>query len=411
MAAFLIRRLIQMGVVIFFASVVSYALLYLAPGGPVKCPGSDPRCRKLSQDAILRMRERFELDLALPVRFTRWFVGIPRGPLTVGGATFFGDVTVGCSVPKLVRLRYADGRVDVVERGCEQPVTLADLEGRPTSRGMLFWDFGLSQVMLRDQPVVDVIGGRVWYTVVLMGVSTLITLLIAIPMGIYSAVRQYSRFDYVMTTLAFIGSSLPTFFFGIMLILAFAVMPAEIGKDVGLIPEDTFTPHYILPPGSEKANKDYVLLPFGVTIEAGSPLDYGLHFILPCAVLVFVNIAQWSRFIRSSMLEVLRQDYVRTARAKGVRERVVILKHAFRNALIPFITLLANILPTLIAGAAVTEAVFNWPGLGSLLVQSLEQHDYPVAMSLLYMTIVLQLVGYLVSDILYTAADPRIRLS
>jgi peptide/nickel transport system permease protein len=153
---------------------------------------------------------------------------------------------------------------------------------------------------------------------------------------------------------------------------------------------------------------------FGLTefaIEAGSLVDMGLRFLMPCAVLTFVNIASWSRFIRSSMLEVLGQDYVRTARAKGVREQAVVLKHALRNALIPFITLLANILPLLFAGAAITEAVFNWPGLGRLLIDALEQSDYTVVMALLYITIVLQLIGYLISDLLYTVADPRIRLS
>jgi peptide/nickel transport system permease protein len=230
-----------------------------------------------------------------------------------------------------------------------------------------------------------------------MGFSTLFSLLIAIPMGIYSAVRQYSSFDYIMTTTAFVGSSLPTFFFGILAILVLSVLPENAGLPY-------------LPPGNATANRDY-FIPLLGDITAGSPLDYVLHFIMPCAVLTFVNIAIWSRFIRSSMLEVLSQDYVRTARAKGVRERVVILKHAFRNALIPFITLLAAILPTLVAGAAITEAVFNWPGLGRLLVDALEVKDYTVVMALLYITIVLQLIGYLLSDILYTVADPRIRLS
>jgi len=128
-------------------------------------------------------------------------------------------------------------------------------------------------------------------------------------------------------------------------------------------------------------------------------------------VLTFINIAGWSRFVRASMLEVLRQDYVRTARAKGVRERLVVVKHALRNALIPFVVLIAGILPSLIGGAAITEAVFNWPGLGQLLVQSLGRNDYTVALALLYISIVLLLVGYLISDILLTIVDPRIRLT
>lgn len=400
MTTFLIRRLIQIVVVVILASIVSYGLLYLAPGGPVKCPGPDPRCKTMTKDDIARLKARFELDLYLPVRFTRWLIGFPRGPITIGGQPMFADAAVGCADPRLVRVRYPDGTEAIIEQGCEKPVTLAELAERTSSRGVLLWDFGRSQVILRDRPVSEVISSRLWYTVALMGISTLITLIVAIPIGIYSAVRQYSRFDYVMTTTAFVGSSLPTFFFGIILILVFAILAKKAGLPY-------------LPPGSATANRDYVqpLLVTDLKVQAGSWLDYALHFIMPCAVLAFVSIAQWSRFIRSSMLEVLRQDYVRTARAKGVRERLVILKHGFRNAMIPFITLLANILPNLFAGAAITEAVFNWPGLGQLLIDALNRYDYTVALALLYITIVLQLIGYLISDLLYTVADPRIRLS
>jgi peptide/nickel transport system permease protein len=147
------------------------------------------------------------------------------------------------------------------------------------------------------------------------------------------------------------------------------------------------------------------------TVEARSLLDKVLHFIMPCAVLTFISIAGWSRFVRASMLEVLRQDYVRTARAKGVRERLVILKHALRNALIPFIVLLAGILPALVGGAAITEAVFNWPGLGRLFIDALDRPDYTVALALLYISIVLLMIGYLISDVLLTLVDPRIRVS
>lgn len=397
MIAFLVRRLFQMALVIILSSIVSYALLYIAPGGPRCSPERVRRGQKCPSEADI---ERFELDLFLPVRFTRWFIGEPRGPLTIGGQTFFADLTVGCAEPALVRLRYPDGHTEIVEEGCARSVTLAELEERRTSRGVLFGDFGLSQTILRDQPVSTLIKSRLPYTLALMGISTIITLLIAVPIGIYSAVRQYTPFDYTMTTLAFIGSSLPTFFFGIILMLVFGIL----AKDAGL-------PY--LPPNSATAPRDYII-PLFVTelhVTAGSALDYVLHFIMPCAVLTFVNIAQWSRFVRSSMLEVLRQDYVRTARAKGVHPRRVVLNHAFRNALIPFITLLANILPFLFAGAAVTEAVFNWPGLGRLLIDALDQSDYMVALSLLYITIILQLLGYLLSDILYTVADPRIRLT
>ncbi len=395
MVAFLIRRFLQMLVVITLSSIVSYGLLYLAPGGPIRCP-ENPICKKMTKDDIARMRARFELDMSLPVRFTRWFIGFPNGPVTIGGQALFADVVVGCQETGLVRLRYPDGSSEVVEE-CTNYLTMAELKDRRQSRGILFGDFGVSQVILRDQPVGKLINTRLPYTLALIGISTFITLIIAIPIGIYSAVKQYSPFDYVMTATAFVGSSLPSFFFAIILILVFAIL----AKNNGL-------PY--LPPGNATANRDYVIPLIGKVV-AESPLDYVLHFIMPCAVLTFINIAQWSRFIRASMLEVMRQDYVRTSRAKGVREKLVVLNHAFRNAMIPFITLLAGILPTLVAGAAITEAVFNWPGLGRLLVDALNRSDYTVALALLYVTIILQLIGYLISDVLYTVADPRIRLT
>lgn len=399
MVKFLIRRTIQALIVLLLASIVSYGLLYLSPGGPLVQFQQMQRGGPQGPDEedLQRIRERFELDLFVPVRFTRWLVGFPDGPVSIGGQTFFADQQVGCR-PGDVRYRYADGREEIVREDCVVPVTLADLEGRRVSNGALFGDFGLSQTISRDRPVSEVIGSRLWYTIALMGFSTLLALLIAIPMGIYSAVRQYSRFDYTMTTTAFIGASLPTFFFGFMAILILSVYAQRAGLP-------------FLPAGGATSNRDTEYFPGLPPVEAGSLFDLALHFILPCAVLAFVSIATWSRFIRASMLEVLGQDYVRTARSKGLAEKVVILKHSFRNALIPFITLFANVLPGLFAGAAVTEAVFGWPGLGSLLVRALNTNDYNVVMALLYITIVLQLIGYIISDIMYTIADPRIRVS
>lgn len=399
MTTFLIRRLLQMLIVIVLSAMVSYGLLYLAPGGPLTVlrQGQLGGANRLTPQDIARIRARYELDLSLPVRFSRWLVGVPRGPLAVGGRQFFAGAQVGCAVPGLVRLRYPDGRTEIIEEGCAQPVTAADLAGRRVSRGILFGDFGRSQAILRDRPISILILSRLPYTLVLMGVSTLLAILIGVPIGIYSAVKQYSRFDYLMTTVAFIGASLPTFFFGIMAILVFAILAKQAGLPY-------------LPPGNAIANRDYIVPLLG-RIDAGSMTDKVLHFIMPCAVLTFVNLAGWSRFVRASMLEVLRQDYVRTARSKGLHERVVIIKHALRNAMIPFVTLLAGILPALFGGAAITEAVFNWPGLGRLLVDALGRNDYTVAMALTYVSIVLLMIGYLISDILYTIVDPRIRLS
>lgn len=399
MTTFLIRRLFQMLIVITLSAIASYGLLYLAPGGPLLAFQQLQRggARGITEEDLARIKARFELDLSLPVRFTRWFAGFPQGPVTIGDQQYFADLEVGCAKPGLVRLRYPDGTVEEVEEGCDKPVTLADLAGRKSSSGILFGDFGPSQVILRDRPISILILSRLPYTLSLMGISTLLSILIGILVGVYSAVRQYSRFDYVMTTVAFVGSSLPTFFFGIIAILVFAILAKEAGLPY-------------LPPGNATANRDYVIPLLGKVI-ADSPLDKVLHFIMPCAVLTFIGIATWSRFVRTSMLEVLRQDYVRTARAKGVIERLVILKHALRNALIPFVTLLAGVLPALFAGAAITETVFNWPGLGRLLIDALNRSDYSVALAMLYVIIVLQMIGYLISDVLYTMVDPRIRLS
>jgi peptide/nickel transport system permease protein len=397
MVSFLTRRFIQMAFVALIAAISSYALLYVQPGGPVdqllgerQNAGRD----RIDNDDILRVKERFELDLYVPFRFTRWLIGWPQGPLP---ANIGADWAVGCSVPGQVRLRYPDGRVEVIEEGCEDPVTLAELVGRKSSNGIVFGDFGVSQVILRERPVTDLIMTRLPYTLYLMGASILLSLLVAVPIGVYSAVRQYSRFDYTMTTVAFIGASLPSFVFSIFAILLFSVLAKQAGLPY-------------LPSGDAVGTRDYVIPLLG-TIEAGSFFDRFLRFVMPVSVLTFINIAGWSRFVRGSMLEVLQQDYVRTARAKGVQERLVIIKHALRNSLIPFVTLLAGVLAALFGGALITETVFNWPGLGRLFIDALSRSDYNVAMALLIINVVLLLIGILITDILYTVVDPRIRIS
>jgi peptide/nickel transport system permease protein len=398
-AIFLTRRFFQMFIVLIASALVSFGLLYVAPGGPLTGlrQAQNSGRNKISDEDIARIKARFELDIYLPYRFSRWLIGFPNGPITIGGQTYLADMAVGCAIPAQVRLRYPDGRTEIIEEGCQQAITLTDLANRRTSKGILLGDFGNSQVILRDRPISLLISSRLPYTLSLMGVTILVSILIGVPLGIYSAVRQYSRFDYAMTTVSFVGSSLPTFVIGIICILVFAIAAKEAG-------------FFYLPPGSAVANSDYEV-PFLGKVVAESTLDRILHFIMPCGVLVFVNIAGYSRFIRSGMLEVLRLDYVRTARAKGLRERTVVLKHALRNAMLPFITRLAGVLAELFGGAAITEAVFNWPGLGRLLVDSIERNDYSVAMALTMVSIFLLLLGYLITDILYSVLDPRIRLS
>jgi peptide/nickel transport system permease protein len=399
MTSYLVRRALQMLVVVLLSATASYALLNLAPGGPLsglRELAQDPKHR-LSAEDVARIRAYFELDLNLPVRFSRWLVGVPTGPLKLAGQELFGDVIVGCRKPIESQVRRDDGTFESVISGCAELVRLADLTGRRTSRGVLLGDFGLSWRLLRDRPVSDLVSSRLFKTLELTGLATLLSLVIAIPLGVYSAANQYSRFDYLFTTLAFLGASMPTFFFGIAFILLFSILPKAAGLPY-------------LPPGSSEAVREYALPGLG-TVQPGTWLDTGLHLVLPVAVLTIVNVAGFSRFVRGSMLEVLRQDYVRTARAKGLVERVVVSRHALRNALIPFVTVFVFALPALFGGAVITESIFSWPGMGRLFLLALGDSDYPVAMALLFITAILTVAATLVSDLLYTVLDPRIRFA
>lgn len=400
MTGYLVRRFLQMILVVLVSAAASYAILNFAPGGPMaglRQVTQSTRFRVTEED-MLRIRAYFELDLYLPYRFSRWLVGWPTGPIVIGGKELFANTPIGCR--RTIEGVFADDKGNFQTRiiGCDDYVYLQSLEGRRTSRGVLFGDFGNSWRLNRDRPVTDLLLSRLPNTLQLGGLSILFALILGIPLGIYSAVHQYSRFDYIFTTLAFLGSSMPTFFFGIMMILFFSILPRMNGLPY-------------LPPGSAEAVRDYIIPMFGndVVITAGSTVDRILHLILPVSVLTIISVAGWSRYIRSSMLEVLRQDYVRTARAKGLVERVVIFKHTLRNALIPFATIIVFTLPGIFGGAIITETIFSWPGMGRLYFLALGDYDYPVAMSILFITAVLTVTATLIRDILYTLLDPRIR--
>lgn len=399
MTGYLIRRFIQMIVVVFLSAAASYALLNFAPGGPLaglRQATQSSRFRITAED-LARIRSYFELDLYLPIRFSRWLIGQPRGAIIIGKYEFFPNMPVGCYQPIEENVQDAQGNYVVKQTGCAQYVYLRDLVTRRTSKGVFFGDFGLSWALLRDRPVTDLILGRLPKTLQLMSLAILLSMIFGVPLGVYSAVKQYSRFDYFATFMAFLGASMPTFFFGLILILAFSIIP----KGAGL-------PY--LPPGSSEAVRSYTVPLLG-TITAGSIGDRVLHIILPVITLTMVQVSGWSRYVRASMLDVLRQDYVRTARAKGLLERVVIVKHALRNALIPFITVAIFSIVNLFGGAVLTESVFSWPGMGRLFVLALNSYDYPVAMAILFITAVLVVVATLLQDILYTMVDPRIRLT
>lgn len=399
MTGYLIRRGLQMIVVVLLSAAATYALLNLAPGGPLAGLRQIQQgaAFQITEEDIARIRAYYELDLYLPIRFSRWLIGQPNGRIIIGSNEYFPNTPIGCRQPIEETIETESGQFETVKTGCEQLVYLRDLEGRRSSKGVLFGDFGASWRLNRDRPVSDLIVGRLPKTLQLMGLALMISFLVGVPIGIYSAVKQYSKFDYAVTSFAFFGSAMPVFFFGLLLILLFSIIPKGLGWPY-------------LPPGSSVAVRDYTIPLLG-EITAGSALDRGLHIILPAIVLAMAYVAQWSRFVRASMLDVLRQDYVRTARAKGLIERVVIVKHALRNALIPFITIAVFSIVTMFGGAIITESIFSWPGMGRLYILALGEYDYPVAMALLFITAILTVVATLLQDIMYTIVDPRIRFS
>ena len=269
-----------------------------------------------------------------------------------------------------------------------------------STEGMLRMDFGFSWKLAPGQPVSSLIMSRLGNTIILMSTAILLSLIVGIPIGVYSAVHQYSKTDYVATTFAFFGSAMPVFWFGLMLILIFSYQFKEWG--LPFMPSKGVASLRAAPVGS------FLDL---INANPGSLVDRSVHILLPALMLGLLYMASWSRYSRSSMLEVLRQDYVRTARAKGLYERIVIIKHALRNALIPVITILVFDIAAIFSGAILTETIFSYPGMGRLYFDGLVQSDWPVVMAYLFITAVLVVIATLIRDIVYTIVDPRIRFS
>ena len=315
MRRYLTLRLLQSLVLLLLVSMIGFAILHLAPGGPMSqfMAGGE-----MSPEDIARVERQLGLDRPLPVQYLEW-----------------------------------------LER-------------------MLVGDWGRSY---RDQqPVLAVIGSHLGATLELMVTSTLIAMLLGCWLGVLSAIRRYSFFDMLVTVGSMVALSIPTFWFGLVVIFIFSV-------------------HLdILPAGNR------------YTMGDGSFLDQLHHLIAPSLVLALVSTAIWSRYMRSSIIDVLHQDFVRTARAKGIPERRILLHHTVRNALLPMITVAGLQLPNLLGGALVTETVFTWPGMGRLFLDSISYRDYPVVMGILMFTAVLVLLGSLMADLLYGVADPRLRL-
>lgn len=314
MARFIIRRLLQGGVLLVLLSFVVFMMIYLAPGDAAQFAINS----RATEVEIQRFRQQMGLDLP-------WYQQYGR------------------LASHWARLSFGDS-------------------------------------LIQRKPVATVIKQRLPRTVELLALSIVFSLLLAIPIGIVSAIKQYSFWDNAVTVFSFIGIAMPSFFLAIILILAFAVKL-----------------HWLPTQGAETIGKE------------GNLIDHLRHLILPVTVLTLIRTAGWSRYLRSSMLEVLRQDYVRTAHAKGLAERVVLFRHAFRNAVMPIITLLGLSLPDLVAGAIVTEQIFSWNGLGQLIVTSASKRDTPVVLALTLISGAAVILGNLLADIGYGLVDPRIR--
>jgi peptide/nickel transport system permease protein len=248
---------------------------------------------------------------------------------------------------------------------------------------MVTGDFGES--IQYKRPVSKVVSQFIWNTFLLNIVVFILAFIISIPIGIICAVKQYSRTDNFWTVFSLIGVSMPSFFFGLLLIFAFAVN-LKIFPISGMIT-----------PGSNYTGLKYAL-------------DVGKHMVLPVIVLTIGSMASLVRYVRNSMLEVVKQDYIRTARSKGLREKVVIYRHAFRNALIPIVTLIGIWIPTLFTGSVITEKIFVWPGIGKILYEGVIMRDYNVVMTLNMFFAILMLMGNLLQDIGYALVDPRVKV-
>lgn len=243
----------------------------------------------------------------------------------------------------------------------------------------------LGKSFIYQKPVKDVIGPYLKNTFILNIPVFILAFGISIPVGIHSAVKRYSLFDNFWTVFSLVGISIPSFFFALLLIYTFAVK--------------------------------IQILPINGMVEAGSEtsgfayaVEVAQHMVLPGIVLTIASLASYVRYTRNGMLEVINQDYIRTARAKGLNEKVVIYKHGFRNALLPIVTLLGYSLIFLLSGSVITETVFNWPGMGRVLLESVTMRDYNLMMAVMMLYAILTLIGNLLADIGYALVDPRVKV-
>lgn len=313
MFRYLVRRLLISVVTLILISMIIYGILFLAPGDPLGELAANPN---VSQEVRQRIRASWGLDDPVYIQYFKW------------AKAYF-----------------------------------------------LHFDWGTS--FTSRMPVMDYVMDRIPVTLSISGSAFLLGLAIAIPVGVISALKQYSIFDNVATTFAFVGYSVPTFFSGLLLILIFSV---KLGW-----------------------------LPFIYNGDVQSFWGNVKQSIMPVVVLALAQSASLTRYVRSSMLETINQDYIRTARAKGLKERVVMVAHAMRNAMIPVVTVAAMQVPFLVGGAVITEQVFLIPGVGAALIKAMQSKDIPVVMAITFGISVLVVVFNILADILYGVMDPRIQ--
>ena len=343
MLGYLARRLLQIVPTVFFISVIVYALLALKPGDPIQeLRFGNPG---ITSEDIQRLTKLYGLDKPWYVRYWYWLGRVVQG------------------------------------------------------------DFGPSRRF--GMPAAEyVFRYRLPNTLLLSVTALLLALLVAIPTGIISALRQHTPLDYTVTFFNFIGVSIPIFWLGLILIYVFAVhfrlLPAGSLASPGISAPDWATI-------AAQASNFFEALSLYLAQLGPFIADRARHLVLPVIALSSIQMASWTRFMRSSMLEVIHLDYVRTARAKGLPERLVIFRHALRNAIAPIITLIALSIPAAMSGAVLTETVFNWPGMGRAIFEAILNNDYNVAMVSLMFISLLIVIFNLLADIAYALVDPRIR--
>lgn len=354
MTRYVLRRLIQSIPTLLGVSVIAFFLVNSTPGDPIDVRMFNPNITQETRDTI---RRQLGLDQPLPIQYVSWFTGLSLRSGNVVEEFSINDTR--CSYNQVFNFTICDG-----------------------GGGILRGNLGRS--IETQQPVWNRIRERMPATLELGAAALIVALLLGVPLGVLSAVYQGSWFDNIVRILAVVGNAVPIFWLGLMAIFLFGVY---LGW---------------LPTGGRQT--------VSLTSEFDL-LDRIRHLILPTIILAFGNIAAMSRFMRTETLEVIRTDYIRTAKSKGLPNGQIWFIHAMRNALVPLMTLLGPAVTGVLTGAVITETIFGWPGMGRLAFNAAIQRDYPTVLGTVMFFSVLTILGNLLSDIFYGIVDPRVRLA